>query len=151
MHIGLVLLSTFQRPKQKNVLQSHRTANTLPHLYVLLHYNLHYSLSLSQSSLRSVVWFLLVSSKMLARLAANRLNEIRQIFRQVFFSISLNFPIQFHLPVFSFQFSILFLFPFSQPARVFSTALNYVSLIYLTFMFFVIFLFMAAIVDSIDF
>lgn len=43
------------------------------------------------------------------------------------------------------QFLILFIFPFSQPARVFSTALNYVSLIYLT-----IFLFMAAIIDSID-
>lgn len=42
-------------------------------------------------------WFHLVSPKMLARLAANRFNEIRQIFRQVYIQFSLTLSLPFLL------------------------------------------------------
>lgn len=103
-----------------------RTVITLPRLHVLLHYplSLHrHSLSLSLSRLCDLL-FRLCSSKMLARLAANRLNEIRQIFRQVSFRFSLPLPSHSH---FRLLFMLFIYFPSSQPSRAFSTALNYVS------------------------
>ena len=82
------------------------------------------SLSLSLCDLLRVV---ASSSKMLARLAASRFNEIRQIFRQVFRPFPLPFfSLPFHITDFFFK---LFGFPLSQPSRAFSTALNYVSAI----------------------
>ena len=96
---------------------------TTPLSFTFSSFSLAFSLSLS---LRSAPCS---CSKMLARIAANRFNEIRHIFRQVFPPFSLSFSHSV------FRFLSIFLFDFflSQPSRAFSTALNYVSALRLRF------------------
>jgi hypothetical protein len=118
VHIGPVLLPIIRSPKQK-VSQSHPSTGSQKfddfkrswrcHITMFSYTTpFHYTSSLSLSysrlylSLRSVVWFHLVSPKMLARLAANRLNQIRQTFRQVLFPISHSISFTFSVSILSY-------------------------------------------------